>query len=167
MLRFRSLRAFSPVPVFKLKDGQQRSDGSQREEHGQTEVIAKRPVSVVQERQTDEKRDEQRFRPAHRHGWAAEELLGFGGRATFFVQTASALVAAKGQNEFDENSNRSDQRTLTKPRLSTGVRGRGNVPASAQTSRGARESGDENNGNKHASKRPWLRFCFFLNFFFL
>jgi len=45
-----------PGPVFELEDGQQGREGGEHRENGQTEMIAERSSSVVEERQRDEKR---------------------------------------------------------------------------------------------------------------
>lgn len=46
-----------------MEDGQQGRKGGQHGEYGQTEMVAERPLGVVQVRQRDEERDDQYFQP--------------------------------------------------------------------------------------------------------
>lgn len=52
-----------PGPLFEMEDGQQGRQGGHHGEHGQTEVVAKRSLGVVQERQRNEERHKYYFLP--------------------------------------------------------------------------------------------------------
>jgi len=52
-----------PGSLFELENCQQGRQGGQHGERSETEVVAKRPARVVEKRQRDEKRDQQRFQP--------------------------------------------------------------------------------------------------------